>query len=393
MPLMEKTIMDQKEEFILIWSTDRFTFSGLCKDFCISRTTGYKYIKRYQEEGMAGLQPKSRAPHHSPNKTPAAIEERILEIRSQHKRWGGKKIRWRLEKDGIYSHIPCKSTINNILKKNDLIPERKRHVHIEKRYPKFIADHCNEIWSADYKGEFRTGDKKYCYPLTICDNFSKYIIRIKGLSRPNLTQSKPVFEAVFKEYGLPEQLHTDNGSPFANIRSLGRYTQFSVWLMELGIYPVFSDPASPQQNGSHERMHRELKAEACIEPGKSLRSQQIKFNRFTKEYNEERPHEALGMVTPKTVYERSKRRYPNEIKEWHYPPEYKVRYICKNGIIRVGKKDSIFVGTAFKEKKLGFKDIGNGIYRVWFREFFLGYLNEHELKIYDILDYEFIPRV
>ena len=125
----------------------------------------------------------------------------------------------------------------------------------------------------------------------------------------------------------------------------------------------------------------------------SLRSQQIKFNRFAKEYNEERPHESFGMVTPKTIYERSKRRYPNKIKEWHYPLEYKVRYICKNRIIRVGRKDSIFVSTAFKEKQHGFEDIGNGIYRVWFREFLLGYLNEHKLKIYDILDIEYIPCV
>ena len=140
-------------------------------------------------------------------------------------------------------------------------------------------------------------------------------------------------------------------------------------------------------------MHRILKAEACREPGISLRSQQIKFNKFAREYNTERPHESLGMVTPSTVYEKSKRSYPKKIAPWIYPGEYKVRNICKNGIIRVGKDDRIFVGTAFKEKQLGFEDIGEGIYRVWFREFLLGYLNEHELKIYDILEYDYIKRV
>ncbi len=393
MPLMEKTIMDQKKEFILLWSSKRYTFTGLCQDFKISRTTGYKYVKRFQTSGMEGLEPQSRAPHHSPNKVPEEIVKRIIEIRKEHSSWGAKKIRWRLDQDGIYNRIPAQSTISIILKRNNLIPERKRHVRVERRYPKFIANDCNEIWSADYKGEFKTKDNKYCYPLTICDTFSRYIIKIKGLSRPNYEQSQPVFETVFKEYGLPEQLHTDNGSPFANVRALGRYTQFSVWLMELGILPVFSDPASPQQNGKHERMHRILKAEACKEPGISLRSQQIKFNKFAREYNTERPHESLGMVTPSSVYARSKRPYPKKIEPWVYPAEYKVRNICKNGIIRVGKDDRIFVGTAFKEKQLGFEDIGEGIYRVWFREFLLGYLNEHELKIYDILEYDYIKRV
>jgi len=393
MPLMEMTIMDQKKEFILLWKSNKYTFTCLCDHFGISRSTGYKYVKRFEESGMDGLEPRSRAPHHTPSKIPEEIEKRIIEIRKEHHTWGAKKLRWRLEKDGIYSRIPANSTITNILKRNGLIPERRKRVHVERRYPKFEADNCNEIWSADYKGEFRTTDGKNCYPLTIADTYSRFIIKIKGLSRPNLEQSKPVFEDVFIQYGLPEQLHTDNGSPFANVRALGRYTQFSVWLMELGILPVFSDPASPQQNGKHERMHRVLKAEACREPGKNLRSQQIKFNRFTKSFNDERPHEGLGMVTPGSVYEKSKRRYKKKIEEWKYPSEYRVKYICKNGIIRVGARDSIFVGTAFKEKKLGFEEIGNGISRVWFREFLLGYLNEHELKIYDILEYDYIPKV
>jgi transposase InsO family protein len=393
MPLTEMTIMDQKKEFILLWSSRRYTFTALCQHYGISRTTGYKYVKKFQTYGMEGFEPQSRAPHHTPNKISEEIEKKIVELRGKHHTWGAKKLQWKLEQEGIYNHIPARSTITNVLKRNDLIPERRKRVHVERRYPKFEAVECNDIWSADYKGEFKTKDNKYCYPLTICDTYSRFIIKIQGLSRPNLEQSKPVFEAAFKVYGLPEQLHTDNGSPFANVRSLGRYTQLSVWLMELGVLPVFSDPASPQQNGKHERMHRVLKAESCKDPGVSLRSQQIKFNRFTREYNMERPHEALGMVLPSSIYEKSKRPYSKKIKEWIYPAEYKVRNICKNGIIRVGKDDSIFVGTAFKSKQLGFEDIGGGIYRVWFREFLLGYLNEHELKIYDIMEYDYIKRV
>lgn len=179
MPLKEITIMNQKKEFVLHWCSKSYTFTSLCQDFGISRTTGYKYIQKYKQYGMAGLEPQSRAPHHTPRKTPGEIEKRILEIRKEHETWGAKKIRWRLEEDGIYSRIPARSTINLILKRNGMIPDRKKRVHIERRYPKFEADDCNEIWSADYKGHFKMGDKKTCYPLTICDTYTRYIFKIK----------------------------------------------------------------------------------------------------------------------------------------------------------------------------------------------------------------------
>ena len=177
------------------------------------------------------------------------------------------------------------------------------------------------------------------------------------------------------------------------MNALGRLTQLSVWLMELGVQPVFSDPASPQQNGRHERMHRELKAEACKRPGKTLRAQQRKFNTFVREYNEERPHEALGMTLPRSVHVNSERVYTGEIEEWSYPGDYLIKYICKNGTIRVGKKNTIYISRALIEKKVGLELIGNGIYRLYFREFLLGYIDENELKLYDIQEYMYIPRL
>ena len=393
MPLMEMTIMDQKVHFILLWRANIYSFTDLCKEFGISRGTGYRYVHKYQEGGMVSLEPQSRAPHNRPNKTPEEIENKILEYRKKHSRWGAKKIQNLLEKDGIYANVPARSTISLILKRNGMIPERKKRRRIEPRKPIFDPNECNEIWSADYKGQFKMGNGKYCYPVTICDTYSRYILSIKGLHRANLEQSKPVFEAVFNEYGLPEQLHTDNGSPFANVKALNRLTKFAVWLMELGVQPVYSDPASPQQNGRHERMHRELKAECCKKPGSNLRGQQMMFNRFTKEYNNERPHEALGMVTPSQVYKKSNRLYPEKIEEWDYPGEYLVKYVCRNGAIRVGHDKWLFVGTALNEKRVGLEQLEEDIYRLFFRDFFLGYVDGRELRVYDINEYQYVPRL
>ena len=195
-------------------------------------------------------------------------------------------------------NIPSISTISLILKRNELVVKRKRHKRIEPQKPIFDPLRPNEVWSADFKGKFRLGNKIYCYPLTIADSYSRYVFAAKGLLSANTKNSKAVFIDIFKRYGLPEQIHTDNGAPFAHINSLGRLSKLSVWFMELGIKPVFSDPAHPEQNGRHERMHRELKGEATRPPGLNLQAQQRKLNAFLKEYNEIRPHEALCMKPP-----------------------------------------------------------------------------------------------
>ena len=237
------------------------------------------------------------------------------------------------------------------------------------------------------------GNKEYCYPLTIADSYSRYIFAAKGLPAANITHTKPVFIGVFRKNGLPEQLHTDNGAPFGNVTALGRLTSFAVWLMDLGIKPVYSDPGHPEQNGRHERMHRELKGEATRPPGKNLQAQQRKLNKFIYEYNEVRPYQVLGNRTATSVHEKSVRDYPEKIKEWVYPKEFKLRYVGRNGAIRLGKADWIFVTTALKGKNVGLEELGEGIYRIYYREFFLGYLNEKERHVYDILDYNYEMKV
>ncbi len=211
--------------------------------------------------------------------------------------------------------LPKESTVSLILKRNGIIKTRRKRYKTEPKNPIFDPKQCNEVWSADFKGKFRMGNTIYCYPLTIADSYSRYVFSAKGMINPNTKGSNAEFIRVFRRYGLPKQIHTDNGSPFGHVRSLGCLSKLSAWYMELGIQPVFSDPASPGQNGRHERMHRDLKGEATRPPGKNLQAQQVKLNYFIKEYNDLRPHEALGKRTPTAIHIISDIKYPEKIKQ------------------------------------------------------------------------------
>ncbi|MCG8412086.1 MAG: integrase core domain-containing protein, partial [Bacteroidales bacterium] len=270
---------------------------------------------------------------------------------------------------------------------NNLVKPRKRRHHLEPQNPVFDPQEPNEIWSADFKGKFRMGNKIYCYPLTIADSYTRYVFCAKGLYSANLENTMKVFADVFKRYGLPKQIHTDNGQPFASSRALGRLSQLSVWFMELGIEPVFSDPARPDQNGRHERMHRELKGEATRPPGFNMQSQQRKLNGFVKEYNELRPHEALGLRPPEVVHIVSERKYREKVESWSYPKECIARYVCKNGAVRIGKREWLMISKALSGKIVGFEPVGGKLYKLYFRQFFLGYADLEKLKVYDKMKY------
>jgi len=380
--------MDQKKEFILLWITGQQNFSQLCRDFKIARSTGYDYVTKFKKWGMDGLDNRSTRPLNSPTKTPKLIEDRIIKIRTtgNTKGWGAKKIRWQLEQDGIYQNIPSISTIGAILRRNNLMPKRKKRKRFVPRKPIFDPNEPNEVWSIDFKGNFRLKNGEMCYPLTVCDSKSRFIFLIKGLRSPNYKDTRAALERVFKVYGLPKQLHSDNGTPFGHINALGRLTQLGSWLMELGIEPIFSDPGHPEQNGRHERMHKDLKKDCCHKPSKNFQAQQVRFNTFKKHYNFSRPHESLNMRPPNQIHSISKQPFPEEIKEWVYPTEYSVKYVCRNGIIRVGKRGSIYIGKALFEKKVGLEPLGNGIFRLYFREFLLGYVDWNNQQAYDIND-------
>jgi transposase InsO family protein len=381
MPWKETTTMEQKIEFICEWRTGKYAITELCKNFEISRPTAYKLIARFEEMGFDGLRELSRKPKKShPYKTNEKVINAILKFKEKHKLWGAKKIRILLFNDFTEEIIPSVITVHNILKTHGLVCPQKRMRRVKPTYPIFDPKECNEVWSADYKGKFLMGNKIYCHPLTIADSKSRFLFTAKGHYHETLNATKAEFIKVFRKYGIPKQIHTDNGSPFGSVRAIQRYTQLSYWFIELGIVPVFSDPAHPEQNGRHERMHRDLKA-ACAKPSAhDLKAQQRRLNQFVKEYNHVRPHEALEMKTPAKVHSFSSRPFPERIPVYDYDPNWKVLKVTQNGAIRWKSYYWVYLTAALKGKYVGIEELGNGIWRVFYRNIFLGYFNETELR-------------
>ena len=380
MPWKETTTMEQKIEFICEWRTGKYTITELCKSFEISRPTAYKLINRFEKQGYEGLREQSRNPRNHPNETKENIVEGILKLKRKYPRWGAKKIKKLLFNDFTKEEVPSVVTVHNILKKNGFVCPQKRLRRVTPVYPVFDPKECNEVWSADYKGKFLMGNKIYCHPLTIADSKSRFLFTAKGHYHENLKSAKAEFTKVFRKYGIPGQMHTDNGSPFGSVRAIQRFTQLSYWFIELGITPVFSDPAHPEQNGRHERMHRDLKA-ACAKPSAyDLKAQQRRLNHFVKEYNHERPHEALDMGTPASVHSFSTRPFTEKIPLFDYEPDQKVLKVTQNGAIRWKSYYWVYLTAALKGKYVGIEELGNGIWRVFYRNVFLGFYNENELR-------------
>lgn len=380
MPWKNTTTMEQKIEFICEWRTGKYTITELCKSFEISRPTAYKLISRFEKQGFEGLKKHSRAPANHPNATKENIIESILNLKAEYKLWGAKKIRELLFKEYTKQEVPSVVTVHNILKKNGLVCPQKRMRRVKSTNPIFDPKNCNEVWSADYKGKFLMGNKTYCHPLTIADSKSRFLFTAKGHYKENLKSAKAEFKRVFRIYGIPKQLHTDNGSPFGSVRAIQRFTQLSYWFIELGITPVFSDPGQPQQNGRHERMHRDLKA-ACAKPAaQDLKAQQRRLNHFVKQYNNIRPHEALDMKTPAYCHDFSNRPFPEKIPNFEYDSKYKILKVTKSGAIRWKSYYWVYVSAALKGKHVAIEDIGNGIWKVFFRNVFLGFFDEKHLR-------------
>lgn len=375
--------MQEKREFINDWLSGAYTVRHLCEHYGISRSLGQRILNRFRNQGDRGLEAISRAPHRIANKTSKEVELAICELRKKHPRWGSKKLLTILSSRFTHDELPARSTCDLILKRNGLVFVKKRKRRVVPVHPIFDPKECNEVWSADFKGKFRMGNRVYCHPLTIADSYSRFVFEAKGMYQPTFLETQAAFIVVFKKFGLPQQIHTDNGSPFGSVQAISRLTRLAVWFIELGIEPVYSDPAHPEQNGRHERMHRDLKGEVTRPPGYDLRAQQRKLNYFVKEYDEVRPHEALGNKTPSQVHQISPRPYPDEIKEWEYEKEFKVRYVCRNGAIRWGHRGWIGVSTCLSEKYIGLLELGNGIWEVYFRQKRIGYLDEKLMRIQD----------
>lgn len=384
MPWNEVSPMDQKRFFVKDYTRGTFTFTELCARYQISRKTGYKWIERFEAEGMDGLADRSRRPHTSPNTTSPHLVEAIVALRRRHPHWGAKKLLRILEQRHPGVGWPARSTVCDILDRHGLVTHRRR-----RRYPghggrpEVSMDAPNETWTADFKGQFRTGDGVYCYPLTVCDGYSRFLLGCQGLPSTEHEGAQPVFEDLFRAYGLPKIIRTDNGVPFASA-GLCRLTRLSVWWIRLGIYPELIQPGHPEQNGRHERMHRTLRRHTARPAARSARAQQRRFDAFRTEYNEVRPHEGLEMATPASVYSPSPRPYPEEIPEVTYPPHFELRYVSRNGCIRFNKI-AVSVTHAMIGEHVGLEEVGDGIWDVYYGPMRLGQLDERIGRIEDAL--------
>jgi len=324
----------------------------------VSRVTIYKWLNRFRAEGPAGFHERSRAPRQHPNAVPAEIVQMLVSARLSHPRWGPKKLRSWLSEQHPDEEWPALSTMSVIFKREGLVkPRRIRHTVGAYTQPFLECDHPNKVWSADFKGQFRTVDGKLCYPLTITDNYSRFILLCRGLQRPTHDHVKPWFEATFRRYGLPEAIRTDNGSPFASV-GLGGLSRLSAWFIKLGIRPERIEKAHPEQNGRHERMHRTLKEATATPPQTNLAKQQQTFNHFVEEYNFDRPHEALDMQKPGTIYENSKRTYTSRIAPIRYGSDIIVRTVRACGDIRWQGK-SVYVSQALSGEQVGLFQLEN----------------------------------
>lgn len=338
MPWKTVKPMDQKIQLIADWQTEQLSITALSQKYNVSRPTAYKWINRYQQLGIDGLKEQDKTPVYSPHQTPNDIVNLIIKEKRKNKNRGPKKVLAQLKKKYPRIKWPSANTVGNWLKKYGLVKRKKRRRPVPPYTEPFLeCQESNAVWSADYKGQFFTKDKKICYPLTISDNYSRYLIKCQGLPGPRYQETKTVFEAAFREYGLPYAIRTDNGTPFAG-RSAGGLSRLMVWWIQLGIKPERIKKANPQQNGRHERMHRTLKEETLNPIAYSLKEQQRSFNWFCFDYNNYRPHEALGQNTPSIYYKKSTRLYLEKPIIPDYDLCYKVRKVRYSGEIKFKNK-------------------------------------------------------
>lgn len=378
MPWTEVKPMEQKILFIADFWRRRYSLSELCRQYGISRKTGYKWVERYRLDGADGLHDQSRKPKNCPHRTPYVIRKDIIALRKKgHPAFGPKKIKILLARKYHADEIPSLTTIYNLLRQEGLIAKRKTHRHIT-RYDRPVrhANEPNDVWTADYKGQFAVGTSQWCYPLTVLDDKSRYLLACKALRSTNTEDAKREFERLFNEYGLPERILTDNGVPFAST-SVGGLSQLSVWWLRLGITPERIEPGKPQQNGRHERMHKTLKEGTTLPIAQNFAEQQERFDEFVDQYNNERPHEGLSQQTPASQYVPSSRQMPGKLPEIEYPG-YFLRCKAKNPGLIYLKGKTIYVGSPLSGEIIGLEEIDDGLWDVYFNHKRLGSFDERD---------------
>lgn len=370
--------MKERLAFIAEFDRGERTMSELCRVFNVSRKTGYKWVARHHEHGVLGLADRSRAPHQHPNALAPALAGRLLDLRARHPDWGPVKLLDWLAQRTPDERLPAASTVAELLRRHGLIKMRVQRRRSVPYGAPFVQAHApNELWSADFKGQFRLGAGMLCYPLTVSDAASRYLLCCQSLSRPTFAQTQPWFERVFRDYGLPAAIRTDNGAPFASI-ALGGISRLSLWWLKLGIVPERIRPGHPEQNGRHERLHGTLKRACPVR--RDLSAQQRAFDTFRHTYNTERPHQALDGQTPHMRYAPSSRAYPRKLPELSYSEGYVLRRVSPAGnICFLGRR--WYVAGVLRGEPIGLYPIDNDIWRIHVGALAIGTLDARASRI------------
>jgi transposase InsO family protein len=378
MPWKECDRMDERLRFVgrLL---DGESMAAVCREFGISRKTGYKIFNRYKDCGLEGLQDRSRRPIRQANRLPFQVERTILQIKRDKPSWGAAKIRERLLRRYPTVKTPAKSTVHAVLERNGMVKTRRKRRYRAQGTELSDARSPNGLWCTDYKGEFRLGNGRYCYPLTITDHHSRYLLACEALYSTREQFARTTFERVFREFGLPVAIRSDNGVPFSAPTALFGMSKLSVWWLRLGIAVERIKPGNPQQNGRHERMHLTLKREATNPAAYNALQQQARFDEFIEEFNGERPHEALAMKYPAEVYTPSPRSYA-EPPEPEYPYHDRTVRVTNCGRICMGKR-KISLSKSFADQLVGVREVDDKIWLVSFMEFDLGYFDEDAARV------------
>jgi putative transposase len=380
MPWKETCVMDEKMAFIAECLRGELPMTALCERYGISRDTGYRLLGRYREEGSGGLVPRSRAPHRHGLAMAAAVAEAITALRRKRPFWGPRKLRAVLVRDDPKRVWPAPSTIGDLLRREGLsVPRRRQRRALPLTQPFLPVHEPNDLWCIDFKGWFRTADGQRCDPLTISDADSRFLIECRIVPE-TIEAVQPVVERAFRELGLPRAIRSDNGTPFAASNSPGGLTRLSVQWVKLGIRLERIDPGAPQQNGRHERMHATLKAETSRPPAATAAEQQARFDRFRHDFNDHRPHEALGQVPPTSRYWRSSRAYPSRIEAPWYDADHAVRKVRTSGEIRWGG-EMIFLSEALIGEPVGIAETEAGDWLVRFADIDLGLIDRRSKKL------------
>jgi putative transposase len=381
MPWKETDPMTERLQFIATYLSQVYSMTELCERFGIRRNTGYQWVRRYTAQGLAGLQEQSRAPPRCPHRMSEEVEAVLLEAKQAHPHWGPRKILPYLARRQPDLGLPAPSTAGELFQRAGLSQARnRRRGHRHPGASPRRAEVPNAVWTADFKGQFRTGDGCYCYPLTVADAYSRCLFSCSARLSTKQVEARPIFERLFQDYGLPDAIRTDNGAPFATPAFCG-LSRLSVWWIKLGIRHQRIEPGRPEQNGAHERMHRTLKAEATRPPEPNQAAQQARFDRFCREYNAERPHEALNYNTPASLYRPSARPMPAKRPAPTYPGHYLVPRVSNAGTFRFQTRQ-LFISDTLLQEDSALEETADGLWSIYFYDVLLARLDERDFKLY-----------